>query len=258
MNTAIQRSSVIDGAKVRWSRVGSGNSSLVFIHGGACDARSWHHQAAAFAKHYSVVTLDLPAHGHSEPFPDGIYTTDRYARVLEAIRHELDIKQVVVIGHSMGTAIVTRYAQLFPQYVAGVILVDGVIFEPATRRLFGELIQAASAGGITIDPMIARSPPDARQLIADMMLSAPPSAHEAVIQVMSDAAAPTSDAITAPCLGLYAEARYLPAEFEDLAFTKRLYPQFQTITIPDTSHFVMLDNPDAFNASMMNFLECAG
>jgi len=82
------------------------------------------------AKHYRVITLDLPGHGKSGAPKDGKVTTDMFARAVEAVRAEQKADRIILVGHSMGTPVIRQYAHLYPQHVAALVLVDGVVVAP--------------------------------------------------------------------------------------------------------------------------------
>ena len=54
----------VDGLSIHSSTSGTGNATVIFIHGWTCDSSSWTSQVPAFAKKYRVVTVDLPAQVH--------------------------------------------------------------------------------------------------------------------------------------------------------------------------------------------------
>ena len=98
---------------------------MIFVHGWTCDESSWAGQVPAFDDDYRVVTLDLPGHGKSEaPAPDG-FSMDLFASAVEAVRQEVGADKVVLVGHSMGAAVIREYALDYPAHVAGLVAVDG-------------------------------------------------------------------------------------------------------------------------------------
>ena len=54
-----------DGTPVSYEVYGTGEPTLVFVHGWCCDSRYWRNQVAYFSQKYRVVMLDLAGHGHS-------------------------------------------------------------------------------------------------------------------------------------------------------------------------------------------------
>lgn len=87
----------------------------------------------ALAKEYRVVTLDLPGHGRSDSPKDGKFSMGFFARAIEAVRAEVKAERFVLVGHSMGTPVVLRYAHLYPQHTAALVFVDGLMPLPATQ-----------------------------------------------------------------------------------------------------------------------------
>jgi hypothetical protein len=54
-----------DGNSISYEAYGTGEPTLVFVHGWSCDARYWRAQLSYFSKKHRVVVLDLAGHGHS-------------------------------------------------------------------------------------------------------------------------------------------------------------------------------------------------
>src|SRR5215471_6999504 len=124
----------VDGLKLYSSSTGTGPATLIFVHGWTCDATSWDAQVPVFAKKYRVVTLDLPGHGRSASPADGKFSADLFARAVEAVRAESGADKVVLVGHSMGAPVIRQYARLYPQHVAALVIVDGVVVLGAPPR----------------------------------------------------------------------------------------------------------------------------
>ncbi|MGC4080113.1 MAG: alpha/beta hydrolase [Rubrivivax sp.] len=79
--------------------------SLVFAHGFGTDQRAWAQIWPAFADEFRIVLYDHAGAGQSDPaaFEQHRYLTmDGYARDLNALLDELGLKDVVLVGHSMG------------------------------------------------------------------------------------------------------------------------------------------------------------
>src|ERR1700690_4074394 len=124
--TALSAASV-DDIKIHSSTAGKGPKTVILVHGWTCDETTWNAQVPALLKEYRVVTLDLPGHGHSGSPQDGKWLMDLFARAVEAVRGESKADRVVLVGHSMGTPVVIQYARLYPQHVAALVFVDGLV-----------------------------------------------------------------------------------------------------------------------------------
>src|ERR1700687_4012209 len=117
----------VDGIAIHSTTTGRGPSTVFLVHGWTCDETTWTEQVPALAKQYRVVTLDLPGHGKSDSPKDGKLSMDLFARAIEAVRDEVKADHVVLVGHSMGTPVVLRYARLYPQHTVALVFVDGLI-----------------------------------------------------------------------------------------------------------------------------------
>ncbi|MEI7556595.1 alpha/beta hydrolase [Candidatus Chlorohelix sp.] len=102
---------------------------IVFVHGAGENAAAWDAQTSYFAHAEAV---NLPGH-HPYEFvgSEGRSTVDDYARWLhDYIRAEHNVdketRKVLLVGHSMGSSIVLKYALMFgKEFLAGIVLVGG-------------------------------------------------------------------------------------------------------------------------------------
>src|SRR6185295_4276426 len=115
----------VDGLKIHSASAGSGSTTLVLVHGWTCDSSSWAAQVPVLSKKYRVLTLDLPGHGQSGSPADGKFSMDLFARAVEAVRAEVKVDRIVLVGHSLGAAVIRQYARLYPQHAAALVAVDG-------------------------------------------------------------------------------------------------------------------------------------
>ena len=82
---------------------------VVLIHGFPLSGRSWEKQAFALLDAgFRVITYDRRGFGDSSQPTTG-YDYDTFAADLDALMTELDLRDAVLVGFSMGTGEVTRY-----------------------------------------------------------------------------------------------------------------------------------------------------
>jgi pimeloyl-ACP methyl ester carboxylesterase len=110
------------GARLFYLAEGSGEPSLVFIHGVGTGHEVWSEHLRSFAPARKVVALDLRGHGQSDPADD--YPQELFVADLDAVLDANQLRQPVLVGWSLGGSIAIRYAALYPQRVAGLVLVD--------------------------------------------------------------------------------------------------------------------------------------
>ncbi|OGF68108.1 MAG: hypothetical protein A2Y62_05595 [Candidatus Fischerbacteria bacterium RBG_13_37_8] len=94
---------------------------MIFIHGAGGDHRVWVYQAEYFRKEYGIYSLDLPGHGFSKG--TGSVTIEEYAHFVKQFLTVLGLKQSILVGHSMGGAIVQTVALDPIPHLKGIILV---------------------------------------------------------------------------------------------------------------------------------------
>lgn len=116
---------------------------LVALHG-------WLDNAASFtplAQRLPGVRLiapDLAGHGHSDHRAPGqpYYIWDNVADVL-ALLDALELKQVALLGHSMGASVATLFAGAFPERVSRLFLLDGLVPHDYAADTLPEQLAAA-------------------------------------------------------------------------------------------------------------------
>lgn len=110
---------------------------LVLVHGGAAHAHWWSHLAPLFAERWHVVALDLSGHGDSGRRAD--YTREAWSHEVMAVSSDAGFPgPPVIVGHSLGGMVVIETAAAFGDQLAGAVIVDTPV-----RRADPESEQAA-------------------------------------------------------------------------------------------------------------------
>src|SRR3954452_17961229 len=81
---------------------------MMFAHGFGCDQNMWRHVAPAFADRYRIVLFDHLGAGRSDLSaydPERHGSLDGYADDVVTLLHELDLRDVVFVGHSVSAMI---------------------------------------------------------------------------------------------------------------------------------------------------------
>jgi pimeloyl-ACP methyl ester carboxylesterase len=115
--------------------IGGDGPLLVLVHGITENRHSW--DPVALREHYRVVRVDLRGHGASpggEPYDLPTLAQDVHA----VLAREAPGQSPIMVGHSMGGAVVTAYASLLP--VRAVVNVDQPL---ALVELQAQILQAA-------------------------------------------------------------------------------------------------------------------
>lgn len=104
-----------------YRKSGSGEP-IVILHGLYGSSDNWMTQAKILSEHFEVYLIDQRNHGQS-PHADSHTYTDM-VNDLHDFLHQQDIKNPILIGHSMGGKVVMRYALEHPNEINKVIVVD--------------------------------------------------------------------------------------------------------------------------------------
>jgi lipase len=126
---------------------------VVAIHGLTSTHRNFAAIARALAGELRIVAPDLLGRGNSSTPPPGGYGMARHAKDVLALMDSLEIERAIALGHSMGAYVASALAELAPERVSGVVMLDGGIYlaPPAAAQLDPEALMAAVLG-----PVVAR------------------------------------------------------------------------------------------------------
>ena len=97
--------------------------SFVFLHGFLENHLIWNNLRKNLEKDAQIVTIDLPGHGNSAVM-DEIATMETMADAVIEVLDELNIAQATFIGHSMGGYVTCALADLYPERVENIVLIN--------------------------------------------------------------------------------------------------------------------------------------
>ena len=102
------------------------DESIVFIHGlGACKDCFKDVWGFPGYQRYTILTFDLPGFGNSDKLGEFSYSMEDQAVISKLLIQELDLKQIRIVGHSMGVAIGLLLAQEIRPIVKSFICLEG-------------------------------------------------------------------------------------------------------------------------------------
>lgn len=120
------------GIEVAYVDEGRGDRTLVFIHGLGSYLPAWTKNIASLRSDFRCIALDLPNYGKSRP---GMYpfSMSFFARTVDALIRELDLRNVVLVGHSMGGQIAMAMALDLNTDIEKMVLIAPAGFETFTE-----------------------------------------------------------------------------------------------------------------------------
>ena len=96
---------------------------LVFIHGFLEDLSMWKNIVKNLQISHRVICIDLLGHGGTDNI-GYIHTMEDQAQMLNYLLEKLKVPKCVLIGHSMGGYVALAFAELFPEMVQGICLMN--------------------------------------------------------------------------------------------------------------------------------------
>lgn len=112
-----------DGVPIHYDVRGNGVPALIFIHGWCCDRSYWQKQMDYFAPLHTVVAIDLAGHGDSGLNRE-TWSMEAFGQDVAAVVEGLDLRQVILIGHSLGGTVMIAAALQLPGRVIALIGAD--------------------------------------------------------------------------------------------------------------------------------------
>jgi len=227
-------------------------SILLFIHGAGGNHRVWGFQRKIFNK---ALFLDLPGHD-GEGY--GRSSIDEYVEYVKNFCKERGLTEnLVMIGHSMGGAIVQLFALKYPKYLKGIVLVSTgarlkvapIIFE-VLKKNYEEAVE------FMIDLLFSNNASEEVKQKAWMELK---KIKPEVVYTDFEACDKFDlmnevEKITIPTLIICGSEDVLtPIKYSK--YLKKSIASSRLEVISGAGHMVMLEKPKEFNEKLRNFLE---
>ncbi|MCU1414345.1 MAG: putative hydrolase [Microbacteriaceae bacterium] len=115
-----------------------GGPVFVLVHGIGVSSRYFHPVSAELAKHGEVYLIDLPGYG-AAPDPKTNASISDHAGVVGAFLERAQLDKPVLVGHSMGTQVVSQLAVDHPDVTDRVVLIAPTIYPPE-RKLWRQAL----------------------------------------------------------------------------------------------------------------------
>jgi pimeloyl-ACP methyl ester carboxylesterase len=113
----------LHGDRVAYIDVGSGDETLLLLHGMAGSSQTWRAVVPQLSKRYRVIAPDLLGHGESAK-PRSDYSLGAFAVSLRDLLDELGITRVTVVGQSLGGGVAMQFVYQHPDYCQRLVLIS--------------------------------------------------------------------------------------------------------------------------------------
>jgi sigma-B regulation protein RsbQ len=243
-----------DSVSIAYDKVGEGKPALVLVHGWSNDRRIWNDQLDRFSDRYTVVSMDLAGFGQSGSNRQK-WTMSAFGEDVKAVVKELNLKQVVLVGFSLGAAAVIEAADKLPEPPLGVVIVD-FLQNPDRKRTpeMAKQLEQQFWGIVTNPPenpeelsfFFKKNQKEAYRRMLEMHSREPKTGwKESLAQaghwLNEDC---TTSLAELPCPLIAINSDHTPT---DTVAYRKYVPGFEVKIIHGSGHAVMWDAPEEFN-----------
>ncbi|MNQ45669.1 3-oxoadipate enol-lactonase 2 [compost metagenome] len=107
---------------ISYSDTGKG-TAIVLLHGFLENKNMWQEFVSEFSTKYRVITIDLLGHGDTECL-GYIHSMEDNADAVHEVLTKLRIRKAIFAGHSMGGYVALAFAELYPEHIKGLVLLN--------------------------------------------------------------------------------------------------------------------------------------
>lgn len=260
-----------DGSTVNYTETGSGDRTVILLHGWSFDSRTWSKVTAKFPSGTRLIAYDLRGFGNSSK-AGARYDFPAFVADLKGLMDGLRIQKAVIAGHSLGALIAQDFAAAHPDRVEALVLtapqprtVAGAASDPIKafiQRIDG--LPKQNAAGPEWRAFFAENSPryflasnlaagDVDAFLAQNTLAAPAALVEG-FRIVFDAPALAKDhpGTKLPTLVVYGTHDIVPFLAVRQIITD--HPDSCVAVIERTGHTPPWENPDAWVATTTGFL----
>ena len=235
---------------------GSGRGvPVLLVHGNTGNMTQWNAQLDHLRQSRRVVAVDLRGMGLSDPVTTGDYSLDAFVSDVLAAADATRLPRFVLVGHSFGATVVARFAEKYPERLAGLVLVDGA----GTVNIPDDQAQKVYAGvradkdlfmQAWFSPILANSSDEVKKAVMDSVARTSADVIVGAFQAfIGYDMLKALDSYRGPKLAIAASAIEQPFS---LHMQNRSFP---TKKMAGTGHWLMMDKPEEFNRLLDEFLQ---
>jgi len=241
---------------------------LTMSHSLACNLHMWDEEARRLSKRYRVLRYDTRGHGASSA-PAGAYSLDMLADDLHGLLQALGVRSTHFVGLSLGGMIGQTFALKYPGIFKSLALCDTTSRYPAEAGpMWVDRIKTVEAGGV--EPLVEMT---MSRFFSEPFRHARPEVVENIAAMMRATSAPgyLGCCHAIPKINLTSRLKEIRCPTviivgkEDpgtpVAMAEEIHqamPGSRLVVIPAAAHLANLEQPDAFNQALAQFLVQAG
>lgn len=114
-----------DALSLYYTIVGSGNDTILVVHGGPYNSGYLLSDLTPLAAHHTLLFYDQRSAGYSTYVSDTAkLNMSKYIADIEAVRKHFNINKINFLGHSKGALLAGNYAVTYPQHIKSLMLIN--------------------------------------------------------------------------------------------------------------------------------------
>ena len=247
-----------DGVGIHYEVAGDG-PALILTHGYSSTGEMWAGQIEPLSKHFKVITWDMRGHGRSDyPEDQEAYSEAATVADMAALLDAVDAKDAVVGGLSLGGYMSLAFNATHPERTRALLIIDtgpGYKNDQARDGWNANAIKRAERFETDGLPDPAKAGPEVRLArhrdatgLARAARGMLTQKNARVIESLPSVAVPAVVIVGADDTPFLAASDYMAAKI----------PGARKVVIEGAGHSANIDQPQAFNAALLGFLNEAG
>ncbi len=248
-----------NGATIYYEVAGEG-LPLIFTHGASWNHLQWIKQVAYFKDRCQVITWDVRGHGYSS-LPPGPVDPEHFSVDLVALLDHLHLETGVLCGLSMGGHISLQTAIRYPERVKGLILIGTPcsntfnLYEKIAvpiNRFFNRLLPLKLSGHLQAKFLSKFNPNNYQYIMEAVSMLSPEAWHRIWSAVTRMESKHDLHKVKCPTLLLIGDHDTLTGRQQ--LYMHRQIANSELKVIPNAHHGTNLDNPEAVNQAISEFI----
>ena len=178
---------------------------VLMVHGLGVGGSIWQGFARRLLPHLAAVAPDLRGHGQSDAPPEGYEPADYAGDLVELIDDLKLPTPVPVVGHSLGGLVALALADVRPDLVKWLALLDPPLDPEQRNIVVPRVYELRKAGKGELEQFVLERNPGGGQLMADTLANLFRQASDAAYEAMLRPGRPAPPAPSVPCLVVQAD-----------------------------------------------------
>ena len=226
---------------------------VLLLHGLGVGGLVFQAFARRLLPHLAAVAPDLRGHGQSDAPPTGYQSADYALDMVELIQAGL-VPPVPVVGHSLGALVALELADLRPDLVTWLVLLDPPLDPELRNPEIASVSRLRHAPPGELEAYLLERNPGGGKLLAESLARLFRQASDAAFEAMLDTTRPQPAVVSRPTLVVQADPERggVLGDAAARAFVERL-PQGKLVKLRGATHSLHASHPAEVARAILDF-----